>query len=123
VIGVPAAALLGALTWLTAFIPLIGSWLGAVPAVLVASTVSPAAAALTAALYVGTNVLSGNVLGPRLLGNALALPPAVTLAATLAAGQLFGPAGIVFTMPVLAVVTVVASFLHARLRVRPSVPS
>jgi predicted PurR-regulated permease PerM len=119
-IGVPAAALLGAVTWLTAFVPLIGSWLGAIPAVLVAATVSPTAALLTAALYVGTNTLTGNVLSPRLLGNALSLPPAVTLAATLAAGEIFGPAGIIFTMPVLAVVTVAASFLRARIRVRPT---
>jgi len=40
--------------------------------------------------------------------------------ATIAAGQIFGLAGIVFTMPVLAVVTVVANFLQAHLRVRPT---
>ena len=47
-IGVPYAALLGAVMWVTAFIPYFGSWLGGIPAFLVALTVSPAAAALTA---------------------------------------------------------------------------
>jgi predicted PurR-regulated permease PerM len=120
-IGVPYAVLLGAVMWLTAFVPMFGSWLGAIPAVLVALTVSPVAALLTALLYLTINVLDGNVLTPRLQGSVLALHPVVVLVAIIAAGQLFGLAGVLFTMPILAAVTVLATFFLARLRVRPRV--
>jgi predicted PurR-regulated permease PerM len=120
-IGVPYAALLGAIMWFTAFVPMFGSWLGFIPAVLVALTVSPVAAVLTALLYLGINLLDGNVLTPRLQGSALSLHPVVVLVAVIAAGQLFGLGGVIVTMPILAAVTVLATFFLARLRVRPKV--
>jgi predicted PurR-regulated permease PerM len=79
------------------------------------------AAVLTALLYLGINLLDGNVLTPRLQGSALSLHPVVVLVAVIAAGQLFGLGGVIVTMPILAAVTVLATFFLARLRVRPKV--
>ena len=70
-----SSALLGAVMWLTAFVPLFGSWLGAIPALLVALSVSPVAVVLTGVLYLGINLLDGNVLTPRLQGSALSAAP------------------------------------------------
>jgi predicted PurR-regulated permease PerM len=120
-IGVPFADVLGAVMWFTAFIPIFGSWLGAIPAVLAALTVSPSAALLTAVLYLAINLLDGNVLCPRLQGSALALPPVVVLVALIAAGELFGLAGVVLTPPILAALSVLTRFFNARLEVRPRV--
>ncbi|HEX2513955.1 MAG TPA: AI-2E family transporter [Chloroflexota bacterium] len=120
-LGVPFADLLGAVMWFTAFVPVFGSWLGAIPAVLAALTVSPTVALLTAVLYLGINLLDGNVLCPRLQGRALSLHPVVVLVAILAVGQVFGLVGVIFTPPILAAVKVLASFFLARLRVRPRV--
>jgi predicted PurR-regulated permease PerM len=119
-IGVPYAVLLGAVMWVTAFIPYFGSWLGGIPAFLVALTVSPAAAALTAGAYLTINLTDGNVLTPRLQGGALRLHPLVVLLAVLAAGQLFGLLGVLLTLPLLAVLRVVGGFFAARLRTRPA---
>ncbi|HEX2517167.1 MAG TPA: AI-2E family transporter [Chloroflexota bacterium] len=119
-IGVPYAALLGAVMWVTAFIPYFGSWLGGIPAFLVALTVSPAAAALTALAYFTINLVDGNVLTPRLQGGALRLHPLVVMLAILAAGQLFGLLGVLLTLPLLAVLRVVGGFFAARLRTRPA---
>jgi predicted PurR-regulated permease PerM len=47
-LGVPYALLLGTWVALTAVVPYLGAWLGAVPAVIVAFTVSPVTALLTA---------------------------------------------------------------------------
>ena len=117
-IGVPYAVLLGAVMWVTAFIPYFGSWLGGIPAFLVALTVSPAAAVLTAAAYLTINLTDGNVLTPRLQGGALRLHPLVVMLAVLAASQLFGLLGVLFTLPLLAVLRVVGGFFAARLRTR-----
>jgi predicted PurR-regulated permease PerM len=119
-IGVPYAVLLGAVMWVTAFIPYFGSWLGGIPAFLVALTVSPAAAALTAGAYLTINLTDGNVLTPRLQGGALRLHPLVVLLAVLAAGQLFGLLGVLLTLPLLAVLRVGGGFFAARLRTRPA---
>ena len=86
-IGVPYALLLGAVMWVTAFIPYFGSWLGGIPAFLVALTVSPTAAVLTAAAYFVINLTDGNVLTPRLQGGALRLHPLGVMLAVLAAGR------------------------------------
>jgi predicted PurR-regulated permease PerM len=118
-IGVPFAALLGAVMWLTAFVPLFGSWLGAIPALLVALSVSPLAVLLTGVLYLGINLLDGNVLTPRLQGTALSVHPVVVLVAVIVAGQLFGLGGVLVTMPILAATSVLSGFFLARLRVRP----
>jgi predicted PurR-regulated permease PerM len=118
-LGVPLAGVLAAVTWLTAFVPIAGAWLGGVPAVLMALTVSPATALWTALLYVAVNFLDGNVLTPRLQGRALTVHPIVILVAVLAAGQLVGLAGILVMLPLLAVARVLAGFLARRLRVDP----
>jgi len=115
-LGVPLAGVLAAVAWLASFVPIAGAWLGAVPAVLVALTVSPATALWTALLYVAVNFLDGNVLSPRLQGRALTVHPVLVLVAVLAAGQLFGLGGILVMLPLLAVVRVLAGFLARRLR-------
>src|SRR4029450_3748882 len=97
-----------------------GSWLGGIPAFLVALTVSPAAAALTAGAYLTINLTDGNVLTPRLQGGALRLHPLVVMLAVLPAGQLFGLLGVLLTLPLLAVLRVVGGFFAARLRTRPA---
>jgi len=119
-IGVPYALLLGCVMWVTAFIPYFGSWLGGIPAFLVALTVSPTAAVLTAAAYFTINITDGNVLTPRLQGGALHLHPLVVMLAVLAAGQLFGLLGVLLTLPLLAVLRVVGGFYAARVRTRPA---
>jgi predicted PurR-regulated permease PerM len=122
-IGVHYAALLGVVMWLTAFVPIFGAWLGGIPAFLVALTVSPSAALLTAVAYLTINLLDGNVLTPRLQGGALRLHPLIVLLAVLAAGQALGLLGVLFTLPLLAVLRVVGGFFAARVRTRaPGAP-
>jgi predicted PurR-regulated permease PerM len=79
----------------------------------------PAAAVLTAVAYLTINLTDGNVLTPRLQGGALRLHPLVVMLAVLAASQLFGLLGVLFTLPLLAVLRVVGGFFAARLRTRP----
>jgi predicted PurR-regulated permease PerM len=73
-LGVPYALLLGAWVSLTAVIPYLGAWLGAIPAVIVAFTVSPTVALLTALLYLLIQQLEGNFLQPKIQGTALNMP-------------------------------------------------
>lgn len=115
-LGVPYALTLGAWVALTAVVPLVGAWVGAVPAVLVALSVSPAVAGATALLFLAIQQIEGNFLTPRVQGGILRVHPIVVLLTVVAAGQLAGPAGVLLAVPSLAVARVLTDFLRPRLR-------
>jgi predicted PurR-regulated permease PerM len=114
-LGVPYALLLGAWVSLTAVIPYLGAWLGAVPAVVLAFTVSPTVAVITALLFLAIQQLEGNVLTPRIQGEAVNLPSIVIFLGVIAGGQIAGLLGVLFAVPALAVLRVLFDFFRARL--------
>ncbi len=116
-LGVPYAMLLGAWVAITALVPFLGAWIGAVPAVLLALTISSTTAILTAVLFLVIQQLEGNVLTPRLQSQAVRVHPILVFLAVIAGGELGGIAGIVFAVPVLAVCRVLYDFFSVRVRV------
>jgi predicted PurR-regulated permease PerM len=114
-LGVPYALLLGTWVAITAIIPYVGAWLGAIPAVLVALTISPGKAILTALLYLIIQQLEGNVLQPRIQGQALNMPSILIFLGVIAGAEIAGFLGILFAVPTLAVLKVLFDFLRARL--------
>jgi predicted PurR-regulated permease PerM len=115
-LGVPYALLLGVWVSLTAIIPYLGAWLGAIPAVIVAFTVSPTTALLTALLYLVIQQLEGNVLQPTIQGKVLNMPSILIFLAVIAGGQIAGLLGVIFAVPVLAVLKVLFDFFRVRLQ-------
>jgi predicted PurR-regulated permease PerM len=116
-IGVPYAVALGAWVSLTAIIPYLGAFLGAIPGIIVAFFVSPTRGVLAALLYLGIQQLEGNVLTPRIQGQALRVHPIVVLLAIVVGGELGGLVGVIVAVPTLAVLRVFFDFLRARLSV------
>lgn len=106
-LGVPSALALGFIAAVTDFVPIVGPIFGAVPAVLIAFSISPTLALWVIGLYAVIQLLEGNVVQPLVQSQAVDLPPAITLFALVAAGVLFGPLGVVLATP-LAVITLVA---------------
>lgn len=115
-LDVPYALLLGTWVALTAIIPYIGAWLGAVPAVLLALSVSPTTALLTALLFFVIQQLEGNFLTPKIQGEALKAHPIIVFLAVIVAGGIFGILGAIFAVPALAVFRVLFDFFRARMR-------
>ena len=114
-LNVPYALLLGTWVALTAIVPFLGAWLGAAPAVIVAFTVSPVTALLTALFYLIVQQLEGNVLQPRIQGSALHVPSILIFLAVVAGGETVGLLGVVFAVPALAALKVLFDFFRARL--------
>jgi len=85
-LGVPYALVLGAFVSVAAVIPYLGAWIGAIPAVLVALTVSPTTALLTALLFLGIQQLEGNFLTPKIQGNTLRVHPVLVFLAVIIGG-------------------------------------
>lgn len=115
-IGVPYSVALGAWVSITAVIPYLGAWLGAIPALFVAFSVSPMTLALTAIVFFAIQQLEGNVLTPRIQGQTIRVPSVVVFLAVIAGGALAGIFGVLFAVPALAVLRVFFDFLRVRLR-------
>jgi putative heme transporter len=112
-LGVPLWLSLTLLVFLGAFVPIVGATLTGVVAVLVTlvtEDVSDAVVVLVVVLVV--QQLEGNVLQPLIMGRAVRLHPVVILLAVTAATLLFGVAGAVVAVPVVAVAYQVAEYLR-----------
>jgi predicted PurR-regulated permease PerM len=118
-LGVPFAILLGIWTAIGAIVPFIGSYIGGIPATIIAFTVSPTTGVLTALAYVLINFIDGNLIAPRVQGNAIRVSPLFIFLAVIAGGQIAGIWGALMAVPTLAVVRVVFDFLMDRVVVVP----
>ena len=100
IIGVDFAILWGILAALLNFVPTVGSILAAVPALLVAILgLGLSEAFWVLLLYVAVNMVIGNVLEPRFMGRSLGLSPLVVLVSLLVWGWVFGPVGMLLSIP------------------------
>jgi predicted PurR-regulated permease PerM len=113
-LGLPSALLLGLFAGIAEGIPIIGPALGAIPAILVALTVSPELAIVVAVVYVVLQFLEGNVLVPIVMRNTIGLSPFVVLVALLAGAAAAGILGALLAVPIAAAVEVVLERLQAR---------
>jgi predicted PurR-regulated permease PerM len=113
-LGLPAALLLGLIAALMEIIPIVGPLLGALPALLVATTISPQTVVLTLGIYVVLQAIEGNVLVPLIMRNSVGLSPFLVLVSLLVGGTVGGPLGAIVAVPVVASVTVVLERLQDR---------
>ncbi len=113
-IGLPSAFALGLIAGLLDFVPFVGPVLGALPAVLIASTVSGMTVLWTVLLFIVIQQLESNIVFPMVGKRMVSLPPALALFAIVAAGVLFGPLGLVVGFPLAVVVFVLVKKLYVR---------
>jgi predicted PurR-regulated permease PerM len=99
-IGVPSAGALALINGLAEFVPIIGAWLGAIPALLIASGQDSTTLLLTALLVLAIQQLESNIILPLIMREMTHIPPAVLLLAVLVFGTLFGAAGVVLAAPI-----------------------
>lgn len=111
-LGVELALILGLIAGLLEFVPLIGPWVGAAPAVLLAFAESPTQALYVGLLFLGIQQLESNVVTPLVMKEAVSLPPVLTLTATLVGGVLFGLAGILLATPLTVAIMVLVQKLY-----------
>ena len=98
---------------LTEIIPIIGAFLGAVPAVLIALFVGGFYKALiVAGLFLVAQQIEGNILVPRIQGGSVGVHPLWVLFATLAGTALYGLVGAIFAVPSVAIVAATIRYLR-----------
>ncbi|MBN1587646.1 MAG: AI-2E family transporter [Candidatus Omnitrophica bacterium] len=109
-IGVDFAVTWGALAFLLNFIPTIGSIIASIPPILLAlvqfyPSLWPAIAALSALLTI--QMVIGNGIAPKVLGDSLNLSPVVVLISLLFWGWLWGFVGALLSVPIAAGIKIV----------------
>jgi predicted PurR-regulated permease PerM len=115
----PGPLVLGVFAGFCELIPLLGPFLGAVPAVLLGFTISPAYPLIVAAVYLALQQLESNVLTPVVMRRQTGLRPFLILLSLIVGAALAGIWGALVAVPVgsalqIVVVRVVAPALKRR---------
>ena len=113
-LGLPGALLLGLIAALTEAIPIVGPLLGAIPAILVAATVSPELALVVALIYLVLQLVEGNVLVPLVMRNTIGISPLLVIVSLLVGAEVGGLLGAFLAVPLAASAEIVLSRLQAR---------
>ena len=113
-LGVPGALLLGLIAAITEAIPIIGPLLGAIPAVLVASTVSPELALVVAGVYLIIQLIEGSVLVPLVMRNTIGISTLLVMLSLLVGAAAGGLLGALLAVPIVASAEIILSRLQAR---------
>ncbi len=110
------ALLVGLWVGVTEIIPVLGAFLGAIPAILIALFAGGITQALiVAGLFLLAQQLEGNVLVPRIMGGSVGVHPLWVLFATLAATALYGIIGAIFAVPIVAIIAAAFRYLRGTL--------
>ncbi|MEX2185011.1 MAG: AI-2E family transporter [Chloroflexota bacterium] len=116
VLGLPGALLLGLIAGIAEAIPIVGPLIGAVPAILVAATISPELAVIVGLVYLVVQAVEGMVLIPLVMRNTVGISPLLVLVSLLIGGAVGGLVGAFLAVPLVASVEIVLSRLQARER-------
>jgi len=113
-LGLPSALLLGLIAALAEAVPIVGPLLGAIPAVLVAATISPELALAVAGIYLVLQLIEGNVLVPLVMRNTAGISPFLVILSVLIGGAVGGFVGALLAVPIAAAGEVLIEGLQAR---------
>jgi len=110
IVGMDFSLVLGILVGVTNIIPYFGPIIGAVPALFLALLRSPLMFIKVLAVQVIAQQLESNLITPQILGRQLGLHPLVIIFALLLGAQFGGIAGLLFAVPVAAVLKEIIAF-------------
>ncbi len=100
ILGVDYPVFWGLVSFLFNYVPNIGSFVAAVPAVLMAVVQYGGAAGLLVAVgYLAINVIVGGVIEPKYMGDSVGLSPLVVLMSLIFWGWVFGAVGMLLSTP------------------------
>ena len=99
----PYAGLIGFLTALFAFVPYVGAFASCAIGAFLTLLASPEHALLCVIVYLAVQFIENQFIYPHVVGSSVGLSALWTLIAALVGGKLFGIVGIVFFIPIVAV--------------------
>jgi predicted PurR-regulated permease PerM len=113
-IGIPFALLLGILSGLLTFIPVLGPLISIIPPILLALVDDPIKALWVILLYLAIQAIESHVVHPLVMSQAVSLHPALVIFAIVIMGTLFGFPGILLAIPLVAALYVLVHELWTK---------
>lgn len=101
--GIPYAGVIAVTTSLMSFVPYVGAFLSCLLGVLLVLMVDPFKALMCFVVFECVQFIEGHFIYPKVVGNSVGLPSMWTLIAVLLGGKLFGLLGMLFFIPLVAV--------------------
>ncbi len=110
--GMPYPLLLAFIIGITNVIPYFGPIIGALPAVIIALTISVKMVVIVIAIIFILQILEGNLLSPLIVGRTLHIHPAAIMFALLLGEQVGGIAGLILAVPAFGVLKTAVLHIH-----------
>ncbi|MDE6253299.1 MAG: AI-2E family transporter [Lachnospiraceae bacterium] len=104
IFNMPYAVLVSVIVGITNIIPFFGPYIGAVPSIFIILIADPVKAIEFLVFIIILQQFDGNILGPKILGNATGLSSFWVLFAIILFGGLWGFAGMIIGVPLFAVI-------------------
>lgn len=107
VAGLPFALPLAILAGMLEIIPTLGPILAAVPAVVVALSISPVMALIVVAIYIVIQMLENNLLVPKVMQRAVGLNPIIIILVITIGAKLLGVVGALLAIPFVSMLIII----------------
>lgn len=104
ILGIPYAGPIGALTAITAFIPIVGAFIGGFIGAILIVAVDPIKALIFIIFIIVLQQVEGNLIYPHVVGKNMGLPSIWVLVAITIGGSLFGIMGMIIGLPVVSII-------------------
>lgn len=114
IVGLPYALPLAFLAGLLEIVPTLGPILSAIPAVIVAFTISPATALIVVAIYIFIQAVENHILVPKIMQKAVGLNPVVVILSIMIGTNLMGVAGALLAIPFVSFMVVLFQSVEER---------
>ncbi|MDQ6729342.1 MAG: AI-2E family transporter [Actinomycetota bacterium] len=102
IVGLDFAAFFAVFTAVAMIIPYFGALLSSIPPIVYALTLSPGKALIVAIIYLVSHQVESNIIQPLVVARTVELHPAVVAVGVVAVDRLFGFAGLIIAVPILA---------------------
>jgi predicted PurR-regulated permease PerM len=120
VLGLADPVALGLIAGITALVPYIGPFVGAVPAILVGLAAAPIKALLVGIAYFVISNIILNFVYPKIMGDAVRLPPVLVIVAFIAGFSWAGILGMFVAVPLAATLRILFDHIYPRLYEKPA---
>ncbi len=118
ILDINFAIVIGLITGIADIIPYFGPFLGFLPAVIFASLDSLVKGFWVAVAFVIIQWIENNVLAPKIIGDSTGIHPITVLLSLIIAGGMFGVMGMIFSVPVVAIVKILIGFFIDKIKKR-----
>ena len=104
ILNIPYAGPVGALTAITAFIPIVGAFIGGFIGAILIVAVDPIKALIFIIFIIVLQQVEGNLIYPHVVGKNMGLPSIWVLVAITVGGGLFGIMGMIVGLPIVSII-------------------